>query len=102
LAQLAHRAGIEIKFDGYRMHARLDRDAMRLLTRIGLYWTQKYPESAARNSYCRCSEDSGACCRRRALGDANSQYPLGGESQCTIIDVAGGRTRSIGGGLSAR
>jgi bifunctional non-homologous end joining protein LigD len=26
----------EIKFDGYRMHARLDRDAVRLLTRTGL------------------------------------------------------------------
>ena len=26
----------EIKFDGYRMHARLDRGAVRLLTRSGL------------------------------------------------------------------
>ena len=26
----------EIKFDGYRMHARLDRGAVRLLTRTGL------------------------------------------------------------------
>jgi ATP-dependent DNA ligase len=29
----------EIKFDGYRMHARLDRGAVRLLTRTGLDWT---------------------------------------------------------------
>jgi ATP-dependent DNA ligase len=29
----------EIKFDGYRMHARLDRGAVRLLTRTGLNWT---------------------------------------------------------------
>jgi len=29
----------EIKFDGYRMHARFDRDAVRLLTRTGLDWT---------------------------------------------------------------
>jgi len=43
LAQLADRAGIEIKFEGNRMHARLDRGAVRLLTRIGLYWTQKCP-----------------------------------------------------------
>ena len=28
----------EIKFDGYRMHARLDR-GVRLLTRTGLDWT---------------------------------------------------------------
>jgi bifunctional non-homologous end joining protein LigD len=26
----------EIKYDGYRMHARLDRDAVKLLTRTGL------------------------------------------------------------------
>jgi bifunctional non-homologous end joining protein LigD len=32
----------EIKFDGYRMHARLDRGAARLLTRTGLDWTHKY------------------------------------------------------------
>jgi DNA ligase D-like protein (predicted ligase) len=33
----------EIKFDGYRIHARLDRGAARLLTRTGLDWTHKYP-----------------------------------------------------------
>src|SRR5690349_11276905 len=37
----------EIKFDGYRMHARLDRGAVRLLTRTGLHWTLKYPAIAA-------------------------------------------------------
>ena len=37
----------EIKFDGYRMHALLDRGAVRLLTRTGLDWTHKYPASAA-------------------------------------------------------
>jgi len=37
----------EIKFDGYRMHARLDRGAVRLLTRTGLDWTSKYPPIAA-------------------------------------------------------
>ena len=31
----------EIKFDGYRMHALLDRGAVRLLTRTGLDWTRK-------------------------------------------------------------
>jgi bifunctional non-homologous end joining protein LigD len=29
----------EIKLDGYRMHARLDHGAVRLLTRTGLDWT---------------------------------------------------------------
>jgi bifunctional non-homologous end joining protein LigD len=37
----------EIKFDGYRMHARLDRGAVRLLTRTGLEWTHKYPAIAS-------------------------------------------------------
>jgi ATP-dependent DNA ligase len=37
----------EIKYDGYRMHARLDRGAVKLLTRTGLDWTHKYPAIAA-------------------------------------------------------
>jgi DNA ligase D-like protein (predicted ligase) len=37
----------EIKFDGYRMHARLDQGAIRLLTRTGLDWTHKYPAIAS-------------------------------------------------------
>src|SRR5271156_797385 len=37
----------EIKFDDYRMHARLDCGAVRLLTRTGLDWTRKYPAIAA-------------------------------------------------------
>ena len=36
----------EIKYDGYRMHARLDHGAVRLLTRTGLDWTHKYPSIA--------------------------------------------------------
>jgi DNA ligase D-like protein (predicted ligase) len=36
----------EIKFDGYRMHARLDHGAVQLLTRTGLDWTRKYPPIA--------------------------------------------------------
>ena len=34
----------EIKYDGFRMHARLDRGNVRLLTRNGLDWTHKYPQ----------------------------------------------------------
>jgi bifunctional non-homologous end joining protein LigD len=36
----------EIKYDGYRMHARLDHGEARLLTRNGLNWTAKYPQIA--------------------------------------------------------
>jgi bifunctional non-homologous end joining protein LigD len=37
----------EIKFDGYRMQARLDSGKVRLLTRKGLDWTDKFPNVAA-------------------------------------------------------
>jgi ATP-dependent DNA ligase len=37
----------ELKFGGYRMHARLDIGYVRLLTRAGLDWTGKYPAIAA-------------------------------------------------------
>src|SRR5947207_9836896 len=33
----------EIKFDGYRMHARLDAGRVQILTRRGNDWTNKYP-----------------------------------------------------------
>src|SRR5580704_7388910 len=32
----------EIKLDGYRIHARLDRGQVQLLTRNGLDWTERY------------------------------------------------------------
>jgi ATP-dependent DNA ligase len=32
----------EIKYDGYRMHARIDGDKIRLLTRTGLDWSHRY------------------------------------------------------------
>jgi len=35
----------EIKYDGYRMHARLDRGNIRLLTRTGLDWSRRYPRT---------------------------------------------------------
>jgi DNA ligase D-like protein (predicted ligase) len=37
----------EIKYDGYRMHARLHRGRAELLTRTGLDWTHKYTPVAA-------------------------------------------------------
>jgi bifunctional non-homologous end joining protein LigD len=36
----------EIKFDGYRIQARLDHGEVRLLTRKGLDWTKKFPNVA--------------------------------------------------------
>ena len=37
----------EIKFDGYRIQARLDDGKVKLLTRKGLDWTGKFPAIAA-------------------------------------------------------
>ena len=37
----------EIKFDGYRMSARIENGAIQLLTRAGLDWTAKCPATAA-------------------------------------------------------
>ena len=37
----------EIKFDGYRMAARIERGKVQLLTRSGLDWTAKYPATTA-------------------------------------------------------
>jgi hypothetical protein len=36
----------EIKLDGYRMHARLDAGRVKILTRRGNDWTEKYPSIA--------------------------------------------------------
>ena len=35
----------EIKYDGYRMHARLDGEKVQLLTRTGLDWSRRYPRT---------------------------------------------------------
>jgi ATP-dependent DNA ligase len=36
----------EIKYDGYRIHARLDKGEVHLLTRTGLNWTDRYQTTA--------------------------------------------------------
>jgi bifunctional non-homologous end joining protein LigD len=36
----------ELKWDGYRMHARIDDANVRLLIRTGLDWTDRYPAIA--------------------------------------------------------
>jgi len=60
----------EIKFDGYRMHARLDRGAVRLLTCTGLDWTHKYPAIDAAVSSLRTDQAylDGELCDVRADG----------------------------------
>ena len=60
----------EIKYDGYRMHARLDHGEVRLLTRNGLNWTAKYPQIAAAVSSLRARQAylDGELCGVRADG----------------------------------
>jgi DNA ligase D-like protein (predicted ligase) len=36
----------EVKWDGYRMHIRIENGTVRLLTRTGLDWTRRYPQIA--------------------------------------------------------
>jgi len=63
----------EIKFDGYRLHARLNRGDVRLLTRTGLDWTRKYPAIASAVSSLRAKEAylDGELCSVRADGTAS-------------------------------
>jgi bifunctional non-homologous end joining protein LigD len=58
----------EIKFDGYRMHARLDAGRVQILTRRGNDWTEKYPTIAkaigglpAQNAYLICAGAKPGC-----------------------------------------
>ncbi len=46
-AQTGPRWVHEIKFDGYRMAARVDSGKVQLITRSELDWTAKYPATAA-------------------------------------------------------
>jgi ATP-dependent DNA ligase len=48
---------LEIEYEGYRMHARLDRGAISLLTRTGLDWTSIGPtgDRESRGSSARCA-----------------------------------------------
>jgi bifunctional non-homologous end joining protein LigD len=43
----------EIKLDGYRMGARIERGRVQLLTRTGLDWTDKYPAVVTAPRSCR-------------------------------------------------
>src|ERR1700752_3663276 len=64
----------EIKFDGYRMHARLDRGVVKLLTRTGLDWTHKYSAIAAAVASLPAREDylDGELCGVRSDGTTSS------------------------------
>jgi DNA ligase D-like protein (predicted ligase) len=60
----------EIKYDGYRMHARLDRGKIQLLTRTGLDWSNRYPYtvSALRSLPAKTAYIDGELCALRPDG----------------------------------
>ena len=60
----------EIKFDGFRMHARIVKGRAALLTRNGLDWTAKYPDIAAAIGALKCRQDyvDGEVCAVRPDG----------------------------------
>jgi ATP-dependent DNA ligase len=60
----------EIKYDGYRMHARLDRLKVQLLTRTGLDWSNRYPYtlSALRSLPAKTAYIDGELCALRPDG----------------------------------
>jgi bifunctional non-homologous end joining protein LigD len=67
----------EIKYDGYRMYARLDRGTVKLLTRTAVDWTHKYSAIAqavaaldARQAYL-----DGEPCGRRSDGITSAGLP---------------------------
>src|SRR5690348_15850033 len=63
----------EIKFDGYRMHARLDRATVQLLTRTGVDCTRKYPAIAAATASLptRQADLAGELCRVSSVGNTS-------------------------------
>jgi bifunctional non-homologous end joining protein LigD len=60
----------EVKYDGYRMHARLDGGKIQLLTRTGLDWSNRYPYtlSALRSLPAKTAYIDGELCALRPDG----------------------------------
>jgi DNA ligase D-like protein (predicted ligase) len=64
----------EIKFDGFRMHARIAKGRAALLTRNGVDWTAKYPDIAAAIGalHCRQAYVDGELCA--VLADGTTSF----------------------------
>jgi ATP-dependent DNA ligase len=59
----------ELKLDGYRIHARIDRGEVKLLTRSGLDWSPRYGATAEALKALKCERASldGKLCAVRPL-----------------------------------
>ena len=73
----------EFKFDGYRMHARVAGQSIRLLTRTGLDWTEKFPNTveALRSLPVRSAYIDGELCSMTAEGLTSFSYTQAAESE---------------------
>jgi hypothetical protein len=94
----------EIKYDGFRMHARLDRGEVRLLTRNGLDWTHKYPQIAAAAASLRARQAylDGELCGLRPDGITSFSMIQMASDAGNAAGLEPFRARSLGTALSAR
>jgi hypothetical protein len=86
----------EIKFDGYRMAARIDGGKVQLLTRSGLDWTAKYPATAAAFAKLpvKTAYIDGELCRVRADGVTSFELMQQSASRCAGPATVSTRARS--------
>ena len=63
----------EVKYDGYRMHARVVGEKAQLLTRTGLDWSKRYRFTIKALRSCQALQCSGRCFARS--GDVRLAYP---------------------------
>src|SRR6202161_4813936 len=78
----------EIKFAGYRMHARIVKGRAALLTRNGLDWTAKYPDIAAAIGALNCSQaylDGELCALLRDGTPAFAGWPGSGDAPAGLV-----------------
>jgi bifunctional non-homologous end joining protein LigD len=80
----------EIKFDGYRLQARIDGDDVRLLTRKGLDWTHRF--SALRDALRRLNLGSALIDGEAVVEDASGHSSF---SQLVEVLGEGGRSNEI-------
>ena len=78
----------EIKYDGYRMHARIDSGKIQLLTRTGLDWSHRYKRTieALRSLKVKSAYLDGELCALNADG------LLAGDLRCLAESSRGDRT----------
>ena len=73
----------EIKYDGYRMHARIDGGDVKLLTRTGLDWSHRYRRTieALGSLKVKSAYLDGELCALNGDGGASVQPPPGGDGR---------------------